>query len=95
MMTSSSGRKPIKKSIKIEVTNEEHQYISQLASEMSVSIRRYVTMKTLDDASGSDMRCRKIMQLMPEFYGLAEQVEDMHTRHELIAIGGAICRCLK
>lgn len=95
MAISSSESKANKKSIKIEVTDNEHQYISGQANELKISIRKFVKMKALDHNSSTDMRCRKIMQLMPEFYNLVQQVEDMHTHQSLMEIGGAICRCLK
>lgn len=83
------------KSIKIDVSLEDHQYLSEQAKQWKISTRSYVKMKALDRETGPGMRAREIMQLMPEFYQQVSQVGDAELRRQLMDIGGAICRCLK
>ena len=76
-----------KKSIKIEVTEEEHDLISSKASQMNFSTRSFVKTCALDSASdenaASDMRLRQIIQCLPELYYEIEKVEDPYTRSSL------------
>ena len=87
--------KPSMKSIKIMVTEEEHQKIMAEAEQMKYSIRQYVKMKALDSNVGVEQRSRQIMQLMPKFYNYVDDIEDPHTKEQLLEIGGWICRFSK
>ena len=95
MMKEISNYKEPKKSIKIFLTEAEHQKISDAAKQMKYSISKYTKLKTLDDAAGVEQRSRQIMQLMPVFYGYVEDVTDPYTRPNPMEIGGQICQLLK
>lgn len=83
------------KSVKIEVTEEEHQRLLNESNQMKYSIRKYVKMKALDNSIGVEQRCRQIMQIMPKFYNHVNDIEDSYTRQKLMEIGGQICQHLK
>ena len=83
------------KNIKIILTEEEHKFISERAEKMNLSIRSYVKQRALDNTEGTRMRCDQIMKIMPRIYNAIQQIEDVHVRHELMELGGAVCRCLK
>ena len=83
------------KTIKIELSKEEYDQVSEQAERMKLSLRKYAKMRVLDQEPGPDMRCRQIMQLMPLFYHAADKVADSNVHQELWQIGGQICRCLK
>lgn len=83
------------KSIKIMLTEEEYQKIAAEAERMKYSLRQYVKMKALDDDAGVEQRSRQIMQLMPKFYNYVDDVEDLHTKKQLMKIGGQICQFLR
>ena len=85
----------ITKTIKIELSKEEYDQVSEQAERMKLSLRKYAKMRVLDQEPGPDMRCRQIMQLMPYFYHAADSVADSNVQQELWKIGGQICRCLK
>ena len=84
-----------KKTIKIELSEEEYHQVSKQAERMKLSLRKYAKMRVLDQELGPDMRCRQIMQLMPFFYCAADKVADSNVHQELWKIGGQICRCLR
>lgn len=84
-----------KKTVKVILSLDEYDSISNIALQMKIPISRYVKMKVLDDEAQSGMKCRQVAQLMPNFYNCVNQVGDFRTRQELTDIGGAICRCLK
>ena len=84
-----------KKTIKIELSEEEYHQVSEQAERMKLSLRKYAKMRVLDQEPGPDMRCRQIMQLMPFFYCAADKVADSNVHQELWKIGGQICRCLR
>ena len=83
------------KTIKIELSKEEYDQVSEQAERMKLSLRKYAKMRVLDQEPGPDMRCRQIMQLMPLFYHATDKVTDSNIQQELWKIGGQICRCLK
>ena len=83
------------KTIKIELSKEEYDQVSEQAERMKLSLRKYAKMRVLDQEPGPDMRCRQIMQLMPFFYCAADKVADSNVHQELWKIGGQICRCLR
>lgn len=85
----------ITKTIKIELSKEEYDQVSEQAERMKLSLRKYAKMRVLDQEPGPDMRCRQIMQLMPFFYHAADKVTDNSVQQELRKIGGQICQCLK
>ena len=85
----------IMKTIKIELSEEEYDQVSEQAERMKLSLRKYAKMRVLDQEPGPDMRCRQVMQLMPFFYHAADKVADSNVQQELRKIGGQICRCLK
>ena len=85
----------ITKTIKIELSKEEYDQVSEQAERMKLSLRKYAKMRVLDQEPGPDMRCRQIMQLMPYFYHAADSVADSNVQQELWKIGGQICRCLR
>ena len=97
MKGSNTGIKNVKiiKTIKIELSKEEYDQVSEQAERMKLSLRKYAKMRVLDQEPGPDMRCRQIMQLMPYFYHAADSVADSNVQQELWKIGGQICRCLK
>ena len=100
MQTMKDSNKDIKntkiiKTIKIELSKEEYDQVSEQAERMKLSLRKYAKMRVLDQEPGPDMRCRQIMQLMPLFYCAADKVTDNSVQQELRKIGGQICRCLK
>ena len=84
-----------KKTIKIELSEEEYDQVSEQAERMKLSLRKYAKMRVLDQEPGPDMRCRQIMQLMPFFYHAAERVADSNIQQELWNVGGQICQCLR
>ena len=84
-----------KKTIKIELSEEEYHQVSEQAERMKLSLRKYAKMRVLDQEPGPDMRCRQIMQLMPFFYHAAERVADSNVQQELWKVGGQICQCLR
>lgn len=90
-----TNRKQKYKTIKINVTEEEHQILSVKANEMKYSINQYVKLKALDERVGAEQLSRQIMQMMPAFYNQVDQLEDTHARHWMMEFGGAVCRCLK
>ena len=83
------------KTIKIDLSEEEYDQVSEQAERMKLSLRKYSKMRVLDQESGPDMRCRQIMQLMPFFYCVADKVTDKSVQQELWKIGGQICQCLR
>ena len=83
------------KTIKIELSKEEYDQVSEQAERMKLSLRKYAKMRVLDQEPGPDMRCRQIMQLMPFFYHAAERVADSNVQQELWNVGGQICQCLR
>ena len=85
----------IMKTIKIELSEEEYDQVSEQAERMKLSLRKYAKMRVLDQEPGPDMRCRQVMQLMPFFYCAADKVADSNVHQELWKIGGQICQCLK
>ena len=97
MKDSNKDMKNIKiiKTIKIELSKEEYDQVSEQAERMKLSLRKYAKMRVLDQEPGPDMRCRQIMQLMPYFYHAADSVADSNVQQELWKIGGQICRCLR
>lgn len=100
MQTMKDSNKDIKntkiiKTIKIELTEQEYDQVSEQAERMKLSLRKYAKMRVLDQELGPDMRCRQIAQLMPLFYHAADKVADSNVHQELWQIGGQICRCLK
>ena len=97
MKDSNTGIKNVKiiKTIKIELSKEEYDQVSEQAERMKLSLRKYAKMRVLDPELGPDMRCRQIMQLMPYFYHAADSVADSNVQQELWKIGGQICRCLR
>ena len=100
MQTMRDSNKDIKnfkntKTIKIELSKEEYDQVSEQAERMKLSLRKYAKMRVLDQEPGPDMRCRQIMQLMPLFYHATDKVTDSNIQQELWKIGGQICRCLK
>lgn len=52
------------KTIKIELTEQEFNQVSEQAKRMKLSLKKYAKMRVLDQEPGPDMRCRQIMQLM-------------------------------
>ena len=54
-----------KKTIKIELSEEEYDQVSEQAERTKLSLRKYAKMRVLVQEPGPDMRCRQIMQLMP------------------------------
>ena len=100
MQTMRDSNKDIKnfkntKTIKIELSKEEYDQVSEQAERMKLSLRKYAKMRVLDQELGPDMRCRQIMQLMPFFYHAADKVADSNVQQELWNVGGQICQCLK
>ena len=85
----------ITKTIKIELSKEEYDQVSEQAERMKLSLRKYAKMRVLDQEPGPDMRCRQVMQLMPYFYHAAERVADSNVQQELWNVGGQICQCLR
>ena len=85
----------ITKTIKIELSKEEYDQVSEQAERMKLSLRKYAKMRVLDQELGPDMRCRQIMQLMPFFYHAADKVADSNVQQELWNVGGQICQCLR
>lgn len=83
------------KTIKIELTEQEFNQVSEQAKRMKLSLKKYAKMRVLDQEPGPDMRCRQIMQLMPLFYLNVEKVEEDAIQHTLLEIGGRICQYLK
>ena len=83
------------KTIKIELTEQEYDQVSEQAERMKLSLRKYAKMRVLDQELGPDMRCRQIMQLMPFFYHAADKVTDSNVQQELWNVGGQICQCLR
>lgn len=94
-MKEKPNSKTNKKSIKIMLTEEEHQKVAAEAKQMKYSICQYAKLKVLDETAGVEQRSRQIMQLMPFFYNHVDDVEDTHTKKELMKIGGQICQVLK
>lgn len=90
-----SNKKEPMKSIKIFITEAEHQKISDEAKHMKYSISKYTKLKVLDDATGVEQRSRQVMQLMPVFYNCVNEVTDSYIRQKLMRIGGQICQLLK
>ena len=100
MQTMKDSNKDIKntkiiKTIKIELTEQEYDQVSEQAERMKLSLRKYAKMRVLDQELGPDMRCRQIMQLMPFFYHVADKVADSNVQQELWNVGGQICQCLR
>ena len=97
MKNSNTGIKNTKiiKTIKIELTEQAYDQVSEQAERMKLSLRKYAKMRVLDQELGPDMRCRQIMQLMPFFYHAADKVTDSNVQQELWNVGGQICRCLR
>ena len=97
MKNSNTGIKNTKiiKTIKIELTEQEYDQVSEQAERMKLSLRKYAKMRVLDQELGPDMRCRQIIQLMPFFYHAADKVTDSNVQQELWNVGGQICRCLR
>lgn len=100
MQTMRDSNKDIKnfkntKTIKIELSKEEYDQVSEQAERMKLSLRKYAKMRVLDQEPGPDMRCRQVMQLMPYFYHAAERVADSNVQQELWNVGGQICQCLR
>lgn len=90
-----SNHKEQKKSIKITVTEEEYQRISDEAKAMKYPISKYTKLKILDTTAGMEQRSRQVMQLMPKFYSYVADIADSYIRQELTEIGGEMCRYLK
>ena len=82
-----ASKVPKKKSIKIDVTEEEHDLISSKASQLNFSTRSFVKTCALDCASGentaAEMRLRQIIQRLPELYNEIEKIEDPYLRGSL------------
>ena len=97
MKDSNTGIKNVKiiKTIKIELSKEEYDQVSEQAERMKLSLRKYAKMRVLDQEPGPDMRCRQIMQLMPFFYHAAARVADSNVQQALWNVGGQICQCLR
>lgn len=91
MKTSPNSYKPIC----LRVTEEEFNYITQQSGDMNISTNSYIKKKLLNDAEGCKIQLDQIMQLIPRLYYLISKVEDSSLRHELNAVGGQICQCLK
>ena len=76
-----------KKSIKIDVTEEEHDLISTKAAQMKFSIRSFVKTCALDCVSdtnsAAEMHIRQIIQRLPELYNEIEKIEDPYLRSSL------------
>ena len=83
------------KTIKIELTEQEYDQVSEQAERMKLSLRKYAKMRVLDQEPGPDTRCRQVMQLMPYFYHAADKVADSSVQQELLNVGGQICQCLR
>lgn len=66
-MKEKTNSKTNKKSIKIMLTEEEHQKVAAEAKQMKYSICQYARLKVLDETAGVEQRSRQIMQLMPFF----------------------------
>lgn len=94
-MKEKPNNKTHKKSIKIMMTEEEHQRVATEAKKMKYSICQYAKMRVLDETAGVEQRSRQIMQLMPFFYNHVDVVEDTYTKKELMKIGGQICQFLR
>ena len=45
------------KTIKIELSKEEYDQVSEQAERMKLSLRKYAKMRVLDQELGPDMRC--------------------------------------
>ena len=84
-----------KKTIKIELSEEEYHQVSEQAERMKRSLRKYAKMRVLDQEPGPDTRCRQVMQLLPLFYCAADKVTDKSVQQELRKIGGQICQRLR
>lgn len=83
------------KTIKIELTEQEFNQVSEQAKRMKLSLKKYAKMRVLDQEPGPDMRCRQIAQLTPLFYRATDKVANRNVQQELRMIGGQIWRCLK
>lgn len=83
------------KSIKIVLPVEDADYIAAQAKRQNVSQRKYIQTKLLDTTVGIRELKDTMMQKMPGYYRLVQQVEDSSLRQELLDMGGALCRCLK
>lgn len=93
-MNSNELSKP-KKFIRIELSMEEHQNLKDQAIQQHCPLKTYISNRLLDDKLGSKLLSDRIMQMMPSFYNLVSEIDDISIRNELMDFGGAICRYLK
>ena len=69
------------KSIKIDVSLEDHQYLSEQAKQRKISTRSYVKMKALDRETGPGMRAREIVHFQRFGEGLRLAKEKMDQKN--------------
>lgn len=88
-----------KKSIKIDVTDEEYNLILNQATKLNFSIRRYVKTCVLDSITGQDtnneMRHRQIIQHLPKLYHEIERIEDQYIKNNMKEGVGVIWQLLR
>lgn len=82
------------KKIPIQVTEEEHAYISEQADKCAMAVSAYVKHRALDKTDTVLLQ-KEASSIMCELYRLSDLTEDRNMRTNLKKNGDRLCRCLR
>lgn len=82
------------KKISIQVTEEEHEYISSQAKQCGMALSAYVKHRALDRTDTVWLQ-KEASFIMCDLYRLSDLTEDMNMRKNLRKNGERLCQCLR
>lgn len=82
------------KKIPIQVTEEEHTYITEQADKCGMALSAYVKHRALD-RTDTVLLQKEASSIMCDLYRLSDLTEDMNMRTNLKKNGDRLCQCLR
>lgn len=82
------------KKIPIQVTQEEHAYITAQAEKCGMALSAYVKHRALDKTDTVLLQ-KEASSVMCDLYRLSDLTENMAMRTNLKKDGDRLCRCLR
>ncbi len=83
------------KTIKIELSADEHKKVKENAKRRRLTLKGYAKMKILDDAEGIDSIRRYVACATPRFNAMVEKIQDAQLRDNFYNWGSELWLFLK
>ncbi|MCI8868923.1 MAG: hypothetical protein HFF39_00010 [Lawsonibacter sp.] len=83
------------KTIKIELSIDEHKKVKEDAKRRGLALREYTKMKILDEDEGIDSIRRYFVCAIPRFNAMVEKIPDVQLRNDFYIWGNELWPYLK